>query len=76
MDLRIYTELHGAPREALVDTRYRAHSSRGGDMTLKVGEADHAMTETLRALDLHGKKPFVTQMTERFKSRLNALKAL
>lgn len=74
MDLRIYTELEGRPMEAIVDTNYKGHSGTGGNMTLKIGEFDHAMTETLHKLGLDGNKPFLTQMTERFRSRLNAPK--
>ena len=76
MDLRIYTELDGRPMEAIVDTSYKWYSGTGGSMTLEIGEADHAMAETLRKLDLGGKKPFLTHMAEGFRSRLNAAKVL
>ena len=76
MDLRLYSELDGQPMETIVDTNYKGHSGTGGNMTLKVGESDHAMAETLRKLDLGGKKPFLTHMAEGFRSRLNAAKAL
>lgn len=76
MDLRLYTERDGQPLETIVDTHYRGHSGTGGNLTLKIGESDHAMAETLRKLDLGGKKPFLTHVSEHFQSRLNAGKIL
>lgn len=76
MDLRFYTELDGRPMETVVDTNYSGYSGTGGNMTLKIGESDHPMAETLRKLDLGGKKPFLTHMAEGFRSRLNSPKAL
>jgi hypothetical protein len=76
MDLRIYTELDGQPMETIVDTNYTGHSGTGGNMTLKIGESDHPMAQTLRKLDLGGKKPFLTHVAEGFRSRLNAARVL
>lgn len=76
MDLCIYSELDGQPMATVVDTNYKGHSGTGGSMTLKIGESDHPMAETLRKLDLDGKKPFLTHMTEGLRARLNAPKIL
>jgi len=76
IDLRIYSELNGQPMETIVDTNYKGHSGAGGSLTLTVGNSDHAMADTLRKLDLDGKKPFLTHMSDRFRSRLNATKIL
>ncbi len=76
MDLCLYTELNGQSMETTVDANYKGHTGMGGNMTLKIGESDHAMAETLRKLDMDGKKPFLTHMADHFRSRLNAPKTL
>ncbi len=76
MDLCLYTELDGRPMETVVDTNYKGHTGTGGNMTLEIGESDHPMAQTLRKLDLAGKKPFLTHIAEGFRSRLNAAKVL
>lgn len=70
-DLVLFSNHRDTLLKTIVDIDSVYNCALKPDMTLKIGGSDHVMAENLRALDLDGKKPFMTMWTNKFKSRLN-----
>jgi hypothetical protein len=72
MDLVLYTVRDGALLRTVLESRGWMQTGLGRAITLRIGDAEHAMAHRLLSLGLGGARPFALQVCRSFRGVLNS----